>query len=98
MTSFLLFPWRRRFVLWVARILRVPMYAHWSENPANWETHSEVSVDHEDLCSKEGCTRKAYANMSGAAFCFEHQWAIRQERCRTGKIGPVSPDEGMGIE
>ena len=82
---------RWHIVMWVAHLLRVQLYAHWSEAPqddaSNWSTL---------LCSKPHCHADATVNMSGASFCDLHERAIRAERLRTGCIGTVLEYEGMG--
>jgi hypothetical protein len=85
---------RRHFIIFLARLLRVKLYNHWSEVPIDPERPGRPGIDY-CKCSKAGCIEKATVNMSGSPFCDAHQYAIRKERRRSGKTGPVAESEGM---
>jgi hypothetical protein len=78
---------RRRFVMFVAGLLGVKLYNHWSEIP--------IDVPRATRCSKKGCKQEAHVNRLGKPFCCDHDRAITRERLRTGRIGPVLEHEGM---
>ena len=74
---------RRKLVLWIARLLRVRLYNHWSEMPV-----SDVS-----LCAF--CDADATVSRCGTPCCCVHDDAISESRLRSGRTGKVLDSEAV---
>ena len=77
---------RWKLVMLFARLLRVRMYEHWSEQPA-------YLLKDDDAVRCARCEKEAERNISGTPLCIDHDAEIRYRRLMTGIYGTIEPFE-----